>query len=282
MQHTQSELIEIGKRHFNGVILPKLNQISPDAVRNMMVFIEGSVSYGYCDKYSDVDIDYHIDLPIDNKTLQSIRKSLNDETHWSESIRVSYGFGGNYWKFDKILNDQIGDFWNEFNPYALNNIKQAIPIWDPKQLLGTIQAKVDFYPPEIYKNVLRGLWITINDSGKYNVLEAIRRDNLIEGNIYLYRALEAMIRMVYLLNKRYYPPTKWLSAGIDTLENDFTLPKIINEISSNNDLKKRYDSYGALYSIIKDFISNEKLIEKECIDNYSSTFHKPFFIFNPF
>lgn len=282
MKYFQSELVAIGKKHFINIILPKLFKISTEVVDNLMVFIEGSVSYGFCDKNSDIDIDYYINTDLENIVLNRIKNVFINETYWFDSIRVSYGFSGNYWKFDSIINNEMNIFWNDFNPYALYNIKHAIPIWDPKELLPVIKARVEYYPEDVYKKVLRGLWITINDSGEYNALESIKRNKIVEGRLYLYRALEAMLRIVYVLNDRYYPPTKWLCAGIENLDNNFEIQNALTNIISNDDLFICYKSYSNVYTLIKDFMIRNKSIEKECIDNYIMAFQKPFYVFNTF
>lgn len=282
MLYSQSELTQIGKKHFSENILPQLRKISAEVVDNMFVFIEGSVSYGFCDKYSDVDIDFYISIDIEEKIFNRIKEVFNAETYWYESVRVSYGFGGSYWKFDLLLNNNMEKFWNEFNPYALNNINQAIPIWDPNSLMSIIKNRIGFYPEEINKKVLRGLWITINDSGEYNTLESIKRNNTTEGRIYLFRALEAMMRIIYVLNKKYYPPTKWLSTGLEQLDADFGIKDVLNEINMNNSLSDNYYSYLKTYKSVKDFMLENNTIEKECIENYGTVFQKSFFVFNTF
>ena len=52
--------IETAKDHFETMMLPKLTAISEEVVSHMLVFVEGSVAYGFCDEKSDVDIDYYI------------------------------------------------------------------------------------------------------------------------------------------------------------------------------------------------------------------------------
>ena len=282
MEKTQADFIEAGKEHFINTILPQLQKISPAAVDSMMVFIEGSVSYGFCDENSDVDIDYYINGDYDESVLQRIRQVFSAETYWHESIRVSYGFGGAYWKFPLIVNNEMDTFWNEFNPYALVNIKNAIPIWDPQGLLQVIQKRVAFYPEETCKKVLRGLWATINDSGEYAVLESLKRNKEIECRIYLFRAIEALLRIMYILNGHYYLPTKWLSSGMQNITNDFGIQNMMSEIKETNDCVSNYNSYMKVYNEVKKYMLEKDCIEKECIENYGTIFQKPFFIFNTF
>ena len=72
-------LIEIAKDHFETIMLPKLMAISEEVVSHMLVFVEGSVAYGFCDEKSDVDIDYYINNA-DESTRQQIRELFTGET----------------------------------------------------------------------------------------------------------------------------------------------------------------------------------------------------------
>lgn len=279
---TQADYVRIGKEHFIEVILPRIKAISSQVADNMLVFIEGSVAYGYCDQNSDVDMDFFIDMHISDELRSQITDIFFGEIYWKESVRVSYEFGGEYWKIKHIINDDMDRFWKEFNPYAVNNLAQAIAVWDPKNLLLRIQERVGFYPEDMKKSVIRGLWVTINDSGVYNFKEALDRNKKIEGRIYLYRAIEAMLRLTYILNDLYYPPTKWLSKGLQQLDNDFGVLKMLEEIEENNNLIDIYDLFMEVYRNMQQYMNDNNSIEKECVENYPCIFGKPFFIFNTF
>lgn len=279
---TQEDYIRIGREDFYEVILPQIKSISTEAVDNMLVFIEGSVAFGYCDGKSDVDIDFFIDMNISAEMRNQITAIFNSETYWREKARVSYGFGGEYWKIGHIINNDMDRFWKEFNPYAVNSLAHAISIWDPKNLLPVIKKRVSFYPEEMKKSVIRGLWLTVNDSGAYNFKEALERDKISEAKIYLYRAIEALLRLTYILNNQYYPPTKWLSKGLESLSNDFAVLKLLEGIEENNNLTDIYNFFMEAYNNMQQYMLDNNSIEKESIESYPCIFSKPFYIFNSF
>lgn len=279
---TQADYVRIGNEHFKEVILPQIKTLASQVADNLLVFIEGSVAYGYCDQKSDIDIDFFIDMDISNELKNEITNIFFGETYWKESVRVSYNFGGDYWKIKLLLNDDMDRFWKEFNPYAVNNLSQAIPVWDPKNLLPKIQTKVYSFPEDIKKSVIRGLWITINDSGEYNFKEALSRNKQSEAKIYLYRAVEAMLRLTYILNGLYYPPTKWLSEGLPHLINDFGVRHMLSAIEDNADDIDIYRLFMEVYCNMQEFMNHNNSIEIESIYDYSCIFSKSFFIFNTF
>ena len=91
--YSQKEFVEIAKEHFETIMLPELRAISEEVVRHMLVFVEGSVAYGFCDEKSDVDMDYYINMDADESTRQRIRELFTRETFRHIGVRVSYGFG---------------------------------------------------------------------------------------------------------------------------------------------------------------------------------------------
>ena len=282
MNYTKPDLVSIGKEHFHTVILPRLSRISKEAVDTMMVFIEGSAAYGFCDSFSDVDIDYYINIPVSDETKRLITSVFNEQTYYHKSIRVSYGFSGKYWKFDELIKGDSNTFWTEANPYALYNIRHAVPVWDQSSLLEICKERTAFYPPDIFKKHIRGLWLTMCDSGEYNLAESVKRGKTTEGLIYFGRALEASLRIIYLLNGEYYPPSKWLTAGLQKLEHNFGISGILIEIQDAKNPDEKYQCFMKLFGSIRDFLLDEHIIEKECIENYSSIFQKPFTVFSTF
>ena len=176
----------------------------------------------------------------------------------------------------------MDQFWNEFDPYALKNITLAVPLWDPEGILPSVQKKVSFYPEDVKKKIIRGLWLTVKDSGEYNCHEALKRNNLTESRIYQYRALEAMMRLAYILNNQYFYPTKWLSAGLDQLREDFGLKDALQTISALNNAEFEYSEFMKVFGRMRQFMLQNESIEAECIENYGMIFAKPFHVFKTF
>ena len=102
------------------------------------------------------------------------------------------------------------------------------------------------------------------------------------GRIYQYRALEAMLRLAYILNDQYFYPTKWLSAGLDQLREDFGLKVVLRKISTFHNAKSEYAEFMKSFERMRQFMIQNESIEVECIDNYGTIFRKPFHVFKTF
>lgn len=281
MNACQKKLIATGKDYFES-LLPALRDISEPAVNNMLSFISTSVAYGFCDKHSDIDIEVFINSEIDEIKCQKINDVFSEVGEWHKSVRISCGLAFDYWKFDLLLNNEMSTFWGKYNPYALYNIKHAIPIWDPTRLLAIIRKRVRNYPNSILKEAVRGLWITATDSGEYNVDQAAKRDTFTEGHMFLYKATEALLRLIYILNSEYYPPSKWITTGLDNLENDFGVKDFLNDIQKTITLKEKHRLFCLVHQKIKKYLIEHNVIEKDSVENYGTIFQKPYFIFQPF
>lgn len=281
MNTCQEKLINIGKDYFES-ILPSLRDISEPAVNNILSFISTSVAYGYCDEHSDVDMEVFINTEIDGNVRQKINDIFSESEDWHKSIRISCGLAFDYWKFDLLLKNDMATFWEKYNPYALYNIKHAIPVWDPSNLLPRIRKRVNFYPNFTLKKAVRGLWITATDSGEYNVDQAAKRNTLTEGHMFLYKATEAVLRLIYILNGEYYPPSKWITSGLDKLENEFGVKDFLNELQKTSSLSEKHKLFCAVHQNIRKHLIEHEVIEKESIENYGTIFQKPYYIFHPF
>lgn len=91
-----------------------------------------------------------------------------------------------------------------------------------------------------------------------------------------------MLRLTYILNNQYFYPTKWLTAGLDRLPEDFGLPEALFKIESSQNAEMEYDEYMKVFERIKQFMIQNESIEPECIENYGMIFQKPFHIFKTF
>lgn len=261
----KEKYIRIAKDHFNETFLPKLKEVLGEAHNDVVVFISGSVSHGYCDKLSDIDIGVLFLEQLDSAKETEVKSLLGEYfvgnvrlTYWNEERNKS--------RFKKILQGQIDEVWDNPAVYFFFDTVNYIPIFDKKNILKSIQIKISFYPKEFFKSLVRGFWITTNDSGIYLVEQCITRKKNVEGYIAFYKAVEASLRLTFLLNGKYFPPTKWITTGIKYLDNDFGAKSFLRTISGNN-LEKDLENYKKFVAKIKNFMTENKVIEETSIEN---------------
>lgn len=275
----QDELLNLAAEYFNQHILPTLQELLGEDVSKLAVYITGSVAAGFGDEYSDVDIEIYPPEALSNETRDQLENNVAEEKTF-KGVRMSVGISLLSRRLDMLRDDKLTDFWKDMNPLLLWSLQNLVVLHDKDEQLKKIQEKVVFYPDDKFVEVVRGLWITISDSGEYNSKQAHVRGDKIGEDIYFYRAVEAALRLVYLLNRKYYPPTKWLSVGIKDLENDFgSLP--LQENSSSN-FDEKHSAFMSVFDHLGKYLVEENILEREYVDDYSLNFSKSYFIFRSF
>lgn len=276
MNKYSENLIALGRKQFEGEILPKIKQAN--LADKILVYLCGSASLGFADEKSDIDFDVLVYGKMSAKEY-AIMQEIFASDYEIESKRVSYGFDLKK-KFGEYLRGERENYWDDFNPYNLYMINHYVPVLDTNSRLAELKNKLSFYPPEIFTSVVRGLWITINDSGEYNSLQCYNRSNMVGANIFFYRGLEALLRMVFVLNGQYYPPTKWLKAGMQNIENKFDTDKLFDVEDKN--FSEKYDLFMQSYKKVANHLKEKGIIEADCVDNYGMNFAKDYYTFETF
>ena len=274
MNKYRARLVSIGKKYFEEKMRPFL--IQKGLLNNTLICFSGSIAYGYCDKLSDIEMEYYIHKKLNKQALREVVEILSKEGVY-ESVRLSIGLNTE-WKLNLILNNKTGNFWKSFDPYQLFEMTHALAIWDPFKIIEKIKKQVAFYPNPIFKKVVRGLWITANDSGFYNADFSIKRGNYTEGYTFLYRGLEALLRLIYVLNREYYPHSKWLTRQLSTLKNNFNAKYYLKKINSGN-LKDRYKTFCLFIKEFEQFfLKKHNIIERKYVFDPWVLLKKPYYI----
>ena len=273
----QEKLIRIGKKHFRDEMLPMLQKRGTGS-DGLVVAISGSVSYGYCDAFSDIDLTVY--LRLESKEGDSIRTNTLMDFQ-AERIRVSYRFAS-YQEIERFLVDRDQIVWETVNPYTLFDLKHVIPVHDCDGILRRLQREYDFYPDDEFVQIVRGLWITINGSGLYQASQSLERQDHQTANIFFYRAVEALVRMIYILNHEYFPHTKWLFAGLSGLDNTFQWYNHAPEMSEEKSLDARIGAFLKVTENVKEQIHKDEILNAECIEKFGSNFKFPFRVFKIF
>ena len=79
------------------------------------------------------------------------------------------------------------------------------------------KALLAYYPEEVRIKKIAAEAARMARTGQYNYARAMQRGSLVTAQIALTGFLEAAMRMIYLLNRRYAPFYKWLHKGLAAL-----------------------------------------------------------------
>lgn len=277
MDH-QEKLVLIGKKYVEEFADPWL--VKEGLFDRTMICFSGSVGHGYADQFSDIEIEFYINENLSKDKREDFRSLLQANTDY-ESVRISPELNTE-WKLELILDEDLEKlFWKKFDPYVLFEMTHSKEIWDPLKILDTIKEKINFYPDDIFVKVVRGLWITINDSGFFNAGIAAKRENVSSAYMLLYRSLEAGLRLAYVLNREYYPHTKWLTKGLKNLKNNFNSVQHLEKINQG-DINLRYQAIKSYIKEFEDHLATAGILEQEDIDNPWSLLSKPYYIHSTF
>ena len=271
----REKLTETAK-HFSEIICKEFIQESGENVK-LNVYISGSVSYGYCDDKSDIEMEFYLPNEVKGEFKYKLKKVI-DRYPKFEEVRISAGVSD--WPLEKIVNGDIEDFWNQSFPYLLYELTHALPIREDIPLIAEVKDKIIFYPDTTFQKIIKGLWLTIADNGTYNAQWCFQRGQKTSSQIFLYMSVEALLRLAYLLNKKYFPHTKWLEKELSTLQNDFGLKKFI-ESDEDMDLESKLKAHHEVVHNMDVFMSDNSILNQKLIDDPWSVVHEDYYVFNP-
>lgn len=274
MEHKE-KLIEIAKRYTEMISKEFFQQVG-ETIR-LNVYISGSVSCGYCDEKSDVELEFYLPKSTE-KVIKDKLKKIIDSYPKFEDIRMSAGVSG--WPLELITQGNINDFWDHSYTYLLYELSHAISVREDFPLIDEVKSKINFYPQETLQKIIKGLWLTIGDNGTYNAEYSLKRGQHTSSEIFLFISIEAILRLAYLLNQKYFPHTKWLEKELSSLENDFGLEEFTQNIEKMS-LEEKLESHKKIVKKLDQFMTENSILRKELINDPWSVVHEDYYVFNP-
>lgn len=271
----RQKLTEVAKKYSETILQEFRKEVGEDIKIN--TYISGSVSYGYCDEKSDIEIEFYLPNELKKEFKNKLKKVIDNYPKF-EDVRMSAGVSD--WPLEKIVHGDIDDFWNQSYTYQLYELTHATPISEDIPLIDEVKNKISFYPDDTLQKIIKGLILTIEDSGMYNADWSFKRGQHTSSHIFLYMSVEAILRLAYLLNKKYFPHTKWLEKETSSLQNDFGLKEFIED-SKNMDLESKLKAHHEIVHKIKVFMSDNSILSQKLIDNPWDVVHEDYYVFNP-
>ena len=262
----KKKLIGLAQEHFNQRLLPELEKIVSD--KDIQAVITGSVSFGYCDKYSDVE--GKIILP--EKYIKDARKikglTITKEGHKIEFQPTTI----DEFCINPLLKSSSVEAWKGCSPFGLYAISKFIIMYDPQESMARLQKKVNgYYPKEFQKTQILNYWRAFLEDGVYNASRDMKRKNSFMFNLHMNNAMWNAMMLGFLFNKKYHPTHhQWLYHEFSGLRE--LVPKVrpvMEKMLKTADIAKRYGLLSKLIREFQNYARKKKLIAPEYLTDWA-------------
>jgi len=115
--------------------------------------------------------------------------------------------------------------------------------------LTKIREEITYYPPNVWKFKLLGLWEQISQEMAFVGRTGMKGDDL-GSRIETMRLIRYIIKIAYVLNKQYIPYQKWFTIAFNRLPIAEELGLILEEIVIEDDWIKREELLCEAYLIL--------------------------------
>lgn len=95
-----------------------------------------------------------------------------------------------------------------------------------------IRKKIlQYYPNDVWKRKIAQTAALMSQTGQYNYPRMMQRGDTVTSAVYLGDFIRNTMQMMYLLNRRYAPYTKWMYKGLEEMDNAQLVRAKIKDIS---------------------------------------------------
>lgn len=205
------------------------------------LLISGSISHGFNDDNSDVDIN----IVVSNEIYEQKKKKHN--LVYFESADNFYNggyFDGKYITMDYL--SLVAERGNEPTRFALQDSKIA---FDKTGQVAGLLERIGIYKSEkIHENTIR--FLSQLDAWKWYCDEAIKRDNRYLLDLSVSKLILFAGRLILMENRTFFPYHKWFLRVLEEVEN-----KPLGIIPAIQDLlnNKSSDNIKRFYEMIKNY-----------------------------
>ena len=220
--------LELSREYFNCTALPSLRESFPELDGRIAAGLAGNGSecFGYDDEISrdhDWGVDFFVWLPEDDagcipKLSQWKAELLKSNppafprTESEYGARVGIETAGSFYRsligFEKGPSELM-----EWLRVPEENLAMAVNgevfIDEPGEFTRTRERLLEFFPEPLRLKRISSSCMTIAQSGQYNFARCTRRGDTVAARNALVIWSDAVIRLAFLLNRRYRPYYKW-------------------------------------------------------------------------
>ncbi|MCT4535567.1 DUF4037 domain-containing protein [Halodesulfovibrio sp.] len=247
--------LELSRAFYDEVAAPMLRNELPSYVNQMAIGLvgEGSECFGFDDELSrDHDWGPGICVWVPEAVAGKIEPLLEPvfarfpATFRGATVRMA----------PKFRNGRVGLFTIEGFYRKFINSSQPLSTWQqwytvPEHFFAVAtngevfsdpcgefsafrQSLLDFYPTDVMKKKLAARFATMAQSGQYNLLRVLKRNDTAAALLASSRFVESTIGALYLMQGKYMPFYKWAFRGMqDLLDGQHIAAKLHNVLALN-------------------------------------------------
>ena len=260
--------LELSKRFYLEYGEKMIKENFPQIEKYLAVGLAGSGSecFGYDDEISqdhDFQAGFCIFLP--DESLVDSKTEFQLERAYSKLPKEFMGFersklnpvGGNRHgviRISDFLKNKTGDEngnispegWFYVSEHFLLEATNGEIFCDNFGEITEIRNKISYLPEEVRLKKLAGNLLLMAQSGQYNYLRCIKRGETAAAQLAIVEFVNAALKVIFLLNKKYIPYYKWVFRAL-------------------KDLEKLSDLYDSLEYLISSGNSEEDSLKKQSL-----------------
>ncbi len=223
------------KAYFKDAVIPLITREHPEVVSEMSIRVEGSVGLGFNDELSDMEATLFLPRDLWKEQGGQLQLTLIHRLEpFSAHSRPHCECPGDpfSWAFfghpeinvhprgellcgqaESVLAGEKDVPWDEVGIEELHQLQHCTILRDAGGFLARIKAAttVDLYPKQLWTKRL--IYELVELKGEpWDLEKAIRRGRPLEAQMILGTMLPALLRVAFLINRRYYPWRKYLFA----------------------------------------------------------------------
>ena len=220
--------LELSREYFNSTALPSLRECFPELNGRLAAGLvgNGSECFGYDDEISrdhDWGVDFFVWLSEADAALiprlaewkaelLEAQPPLYPRTRSEYGARVGIETTGSFYR-SLIGIEKCPVELNEWLRVPEENLAMVVNgeifIDETGEFTQIRRSLLEYYPEALRIKRISSSCMTIAQSGQYNFTRNLKRGDTVSGRNALVMWSDAVIRLVFLLNKRYRPYYKW-------------------------------------------------------------------------
>lgn len=228
------------------------NTTLPSSIGTGFVAVGGSLSYGYADEHSDIDLVVAAsqDVYEDLCSLGSVRNDFTVQGKTAHFIPVA-----------------LAEYFEEPDKAPVERLfeqEHLVPLYDPAHLADQRKRDLGGLAEEWWISRRLGVWSRICDRwGRLDV--TVERANLVSADVLWGEMLADLLRMACLVERKLYPEVHWLERAFTGLSvtRDQLAPLL--QAACGTTWPARMSPINAVFAWFTDMLRKERLIPEHRI-----------------